>query len=290
MSGMVYGCVAPHGWLLIPELSEDAGGAPQNRVALEKIGRRVAALNVDVIVIATPHGMRVDGAVTLAAVARAAGTLHHDGKSVEMNVPVDAALTDAIAEAARARNVPIAMTGFAGNQRSESSMPLDWGTFVPLWFLGHGRNMRGHGDVLTPNPAEDMGPPIVLVNPSRSLPRETLVSFGEAVAEAAANDGRRIAFVASCDWAHAHEGSRYGFSPDAATVDGLVVDALRANDPGRLIELDAERVRNAAIDGLWQVLMLAGVMNKVPMRGEVLTYEIAPAYSCGMLVASYEPV
>jgi len=289
MSGIVFACVAPHGWNLIPELDAD-GGAPQNRAALEEIGRRSADAGTEVIVIATPHNVRVDGAITLAAVARGAGTLHEGENMVEMNVPVDAPLTDAITDAARARNLPIAMVGYAGNHRSESAVPLDWGTMVPLWFMGHGRNMVGHGTVISPVPADDIGPPIVLINPSRSLPRESLVAFGEAVADASARDGRRITFVASCDWAHAHEGSRYGASPDAAEVDAFVVEALRQSDPGRLIELSPDKVANAAIDGLWQALMLAGVMNKVPMRGDVLCYEVVKAYSVGMLVAAYDPI
>jgi aromatic ring-opening dioxygenase LigB subunit len=69
-----------------------------------------------------------------------------------------------------------------------------------------------------------------------------------------------------------------------------VVDALNASDPGRLIALEDTEVRNAAIDGLWQALMLAGVMNRVPMTGSVACYEISPTSTCGMLVASYEPV
>lgn len=289
MAGIVFGCVAPHGWLLIPELHPENADTPQNRAALVEVGQRMAAAKPDVIVIATPHGVRVDGQISLANVARAAGRLTVEDRTVEMNVPVDLALTDAIAAEANGRGIPIAMTGFAGNQRNESAIPLDWGTFVPLFFFGHGRNMVGHGDVLAPKPAEDIGPPIVLVNPSRFLPRKTLVEFGEAVADAAAKDGRRVAFVASCDWAHAHEGSRYGASPDAAIVDQLVVEALNESDPGRLISLEDQQVKNAAIDGLWQALMLAGVMNRVPMRGEVLCYEISPTSTCGMLVASYEP-
>jgi aromatic ring-opening dioxygenase LigB subunit len=66
-----------------------------------------------------------------------------------------------------------------------------------------------------------------------------------------------------------------------------VVEALRANDPVRLIDLPDEQAQNAAIDGLWQTLMLAGTLERTPMRGEVLSYE-APSYY-GMLVASFEP-
>jgi aromatic ring-opening dioxygenase LigB subunit len=289
MSGIVFACVSPHGWPLIPTLSEDAEGALATRAALEELGRRCAAARPDVIVIATPHNFRVEGAFCLAAVARGVGSLSHKGRTVELSVPVDGPLTDAIATAARRRDLPVAMGGYAGNARPESAVPLDWGTMVPLWFVGHGHNMVGHGDVLDPDPEEDLGPPIVMVTPSRSLPRSAMVEFGEAVAEAAEEDSRRIAFVASCDWAHTHEGGRYGFHQAASEVDAAVLAALRANDPRRLIALDEKQVEDAAIDGLWQTLILAGVMNLIPMRGEVLSYEAPSTYATGMIVATFEP-
>lgn len=289
MGGVVFACVAPHGWPTIPDLSEDALGALQTRGALEELGRRCAAARPDVIVLATPHGFRVDGAICLAAVARGTGTLHHQGRTVEMNVPVDEPLTNAIAVAARRHGIPVAMGGFAGNSRSESAIPLDWGTMVPLWFVGHGRNLIGHGDVLAPNPDEDHGPPVVIVTPWRGLPRAAMVEFGSAVGEAADLDGRRVAFVASCDWAHTHEGGRYGFHQAAADVDAAVVQALRDSDPGRLIELDERQVEDAAIDGLWQALMLAGVLRHRPLQGKVLSYEAPPDYATGMIVATFEP-
>lgn len=300
MSGIVFGAVLPHGWTLIPELDPAVAGVPKVYEAMVEVGRRCAAARPDVLVIATPHGVRVDGAICLAGAARAAGAMFADGplpgrvdaasRMVEMNIPLDLALTETIAETARAAGVPIAVVGFAGNRASESCIPLDWGVAVPAWFLGHDRNLVGHGNILSDTPAEDIGPPVVIVTPSRRLPREAMVTFGEAVADAAAKDGRRVAFVASCDWAHAHAGSRYGASPAAAEVDAEVVAALTAGDPGRLIALPEEKVQAAAIDGMWQALMLAGVLNRVPMRGEFLAYEVAAAFSCGMAVASFEPV
>jgi aromatic ring-opening dioxygenase LigB subunit len=148
--------------------------------------------------------------------------------------------------------------------------------------------MVGRGDVLAPVPDQDIGPPVVIAAPSRMLPRSAMVAFGRAIAEAAAADGRRVAFCASCDWGHTHAASGpYGFHSASAEVDALVVEALRAGEPGRLIDLPDEQVQNAAIDGLWQTLMLAGALELAPMRGEVLSYE-APTYY-GMLVATFAP-
>jgi aromatic ring-opening dioxygenase LigB subunit len=288
---LVYACVAPHGFPIIPDLSDDADGGFATRKAMFELGKRCAVHDPEVIVVATPHGFRVEDTICLAAVARGAGTLHWGERKLELNIPVDQALTDTIADAARARNVPIAMGAFAGNRRDQSVIPLDWGVITPLWFLSHRANMTGKGHVLAHlfgEEFDDVGPPVVIADPSRSLPRQTMVEFGKAIAEAAEQDDRRVAFVASCDWAHRHKDTpHYTAHPDAQVVDQMVVDALKDNDPGRLIDLPEEKVSNAAIDGLWQTLMLAGAMEHVPMSGEVLSYE-APSYY-GMIVASFEP-
>jgi aromatic ring-opening dioxygenase LigB subunit len=132
------------------------------------------------------------------------------------------------------------------------------------------------------------GPSVVVANPSRMLPREVNVELGKIVAEVAEADSRRIGFIASCDWAHRHDpDGPNGFHPDAPRMDQTVVQAIKDNDIMSLIDLDDEFVSNAAIDGLWQLLMLEGAKQVVPMDVDFLTYE-APTYY-GMIVATYAP-
>ncbi|HEU5434136.1 MAG TPA: aromatic ring-opening dioxygenase subunit LigB [Thermomicrobiales bacterium] len=287
---LVFAAIAPHGWPIIPPLSEDAEGGLATRAALQEMGRRAREAGLEAVAIATPHGFRVEDAIALADVARAMGILHWGGRHVEVNLPVDGALTDAIAAAARGLSVPIAMVGYAGHRRDQSAMPLDWGALVPLWFLGHDANIPGSGDVLAPEPPPlpNGGPPVVLIGPSRSVPRASIVDFGHAIAEAATADPRRIGFIASCDWAHRHAADGpYGFHPAAAAVDAEVLAAVRDNDILRLIGLPDERAAEAAIDGLWQALMLAGAIEGRGFDVDVLSYE-APTYY-GMLVATFTP-
>jgi aromatic ring-opening dioxygenase LigB subunit len=284
---LVFAAIAPHGFPLIPDLGEDAGGALQTRAAMQEMQRRAVAAGVEAVVIAGPHGVRVNDAIALADTSRAAGALSWEGRTVEMNVPVDGDLTDAIAGAARERGVPIALVGYAGSRRNQSVLPLDWGFLTPLWFLGHDRNMPGLGDVLADPPETDQGPPVVLVSPSRSIPRENLIQFGEVVAEVAEASTRRIAFVASCDWGHRHaEDGPYGFHPESAVVDAEIVAAVTANDLLSLRDLSDDRAETAAIDGLWQLLMLGGALRGKGWPSEVISYE-APTYY-GMLVATWQ--
>jgi aromatic ring-opening dioxygenase LigB subunit len=284
--GIVFGAIAPHGFTIVPEMSEDAEGGLKTRAAMEELSRRCTAAAPQVVVIAGPHGFRIEGAVCLADVGRGAGTLIWKGRQIEMNVPVDGALTDAIARAAAARGVPIARGGFAGNRRDQAVMPIDWGVITPLWYAGHGRNMVGHGHVLAEPPKGAEGPPVVIATPSRSLPRERLIDCGRAIAEAAAADGRRVAFIASCDWGHRHRADGpYGFHEASARVDRGIVAVIEAGALRDLLAITDQDAADAAIDGLWQTLMLAGVLEQAPLAGDLLSYE-APSYY-GMIVATY---
>lgn len=280
--------IAPHGYPIIPALSDDAEGGLATRAAMEDLGRRFAEAGVEVIIIAGPHGVRVEGAIALGNVGRGAGILHWDGRTVEMNVPVDQALTDSIAAELKAHDIPVALVGFAGNRRDQSALPLDWGVITPLWFLGHDRNQVGLGDVLAPPPEEDLGPPVVLMTPSRALPRPALLEAGRAIAAAIAADSRKVAFVASCDWGHRHlESGPYGYHPASAEVDAEIVAAIQANDLASLDSITDERAADAAIDGLWQTLVLAGVLEGTGFQADLMIYE-APNYY-GMIVASFAP-
>lgn len=286
-SGLVFACVVPHGTMVVPAVSDEAGKAAVLREALMEVRRRCEAADPEVLVIATPHGVRVEGTICLAAVARGTGTLRYQGREVDMNIPVDLPLTDAIAERAESHDVPIALAGFAGNRRDQSAIPLDWGVMTPMWFLGHNHYTVRQSDALT-EPQETDSPTAVIVAPSRQLPRSAMVEFGKAMAEAAAASGRRVGYVASCDWGHRHqESGPYGYHPAAAEVDAKVVQALKDNDPGQLIDLTDQEVQDAAIDGLWQTLMLAGAMEVTPLKGEFLAYEV-PSYF-GMMVAAWAP-
>ena len=283
---LVFAAIAPHGFPLNPDLGEDAGGALQTRSAMQEMQRRAAAAGIEAIVIAGPHGVRVNDAIALADTSRAAGSLTWEGRTVELNVPIDGELTDAIATAARERHIPVALVGYAGSRRDQSVLPLDWGFLTPLWFLGHDRNMPGKGSVLADPPEVEQGPPAVLVSPSRSIPREDLIRFGDVMAEIAEASPRRIAFVASCDWGHRHaEDGPYGYHPESAEVDAEVLAAVPANDLLSLRDLPDERAETAAIDGLWQLLMLGGALRGKAWPGDVISYE-APTYY-GMLVATW---
>lgn len=280
--------IAPHGFPIIPALSDDAEGALETRNQMRHLGRVFRDSGVDAVVIAGPHGIRVDGSFAIVDAARVAGTLRWKDNLAEVNAPCDRQLIDSLSTEAMAVGLPVARVSYAGNRADQAVAPLDWGGMTPLWFLGHDQNIPGSGDVLAAAPPDNGAPSAVLVTPSRSLTWSSMVEFGRTIGRALEADSRNVGFIASCDWAHTHhEDGPYGFHESAERVDEAVVDALRRNAPANLLDLDPGDVQTAAIDGLWQTLMLAGVQEIVPLTINVLSYE-APTYY-GMIVATAMP-
>lgn len=273
MGGLVFGCIAPHGGLVIPELGgADGVKALKTRAAMEELGRRLAAARPETLVLVTPHGARVDDTFSLLASGRVAGRLGANGRSVSVAFGVDNALNEAIGVAAADLGVPVSrvVQGAPGNPLS--CLPLDWGAVVPFWFMGR---------TLVPPPR------VVVACPDRRLDLAQFPRFGAAVRQAAEALGRRVAFIASADLGHAHDpAGPYGYDPASAEFDAATVAAVKANDLGRLLSFDREWVARAKPDALWQILNLHGALDGTDLRGDFLSYEV-PTYF-GMMCAAYE--
>ena len=272
MGGLVFGCIAPHGAMVIPDIGGAEGRkALATRAAMEELGRRMAAARPETIVLVTPHGIRVDKTFSLLATGRVAGQLGGDGNTVSVEFAVDNPLNDAICAAAEGLDVPVSRVVHGAPGNPDSCLPLDWGAVVPFWFMGR---------TLTPKPR------VVVACPDRRMDWEYFPRFGAAVRRGAEVLGRRIAFIASADQGHAHDqDGPYGFDPAAAEFDAAAVAAVKANDLGRLLTFDQEWVARAKPDALWQMLNLHGAIDGTALRGELLSYEV-PTYF-GMLCAAY---
>lgn len=266
ITGLVFACIAPHGGEVIPELAgENLDLMATTRTAMEELGRRMAAVNPDTVVVITPHGIRIDGQICVSVSERAEGSLGE----VRLDLAVDQELGRQIADAAVAHGIPVARAIYGASGGPACCIPLDWGAIVPLYFM--------------------RAPKTVVIVPSRTLPRTAMVQFGKALAEAAQQSGKRVALIASGDWAHAHSAEGpYGFDPAAKVLDGLVCQAVREGALEQMLAYDESLIEWAKPDGIWQALMLHGALQVLPMQGELLSYE-APTYF-GMLCAAYSPV
>ncbi|HEY3316130.1 MAG TPA: extradiol ring-cleavage dioxygenase [Bacillota bacterium] len=275
---IVGACIAPHGEAILPELAGDAFEAfAQTRQAMEELSRRMAARRPEVIVLATPHGLRLEGHIAVVTSEYVQGSLTAPGGDgrVAQEFRTDREMARAIVQRARGNRLPAVGCNYGALEGQASNVPLDWGSIIPLHYLGA-------------RLPEAERPRLVLVGPTREIPLSQLVQVGRIVAELAEESDRRVLFVASADQGHAHqEGGPYGFSPAAANYDATVKDLVVQNRLHKLLDIDPRLVDEAKPDSLWQMLILHGVTQIVPMKAELLSYEV-PTYF-GMLVADYQP-
>lgn len=271
---LAWACIAPHGGEVIPELATaDPLRMVRTRRAMEEMGRRCARARPDSIVIFTPHGLCIEGRISLSVATRASGYVDgENGVRIAMQLTVDLELAKAIAEECAGRGAPVAEVGYRENGAPIEVFPMDWGVVVPLYFLG----------AQWPN-----APTVVVACPDRSLSRGALLAFGDAVEMAARRIGRRIAIVCSADQGHGHsEDGPYGFAAESGPHDAAYCRAVTDNALHRLQTWRNDRIEAALTDSFWQTLMLHGAVRRAALTPELLSYE-APTYF-GMACASFD--
>ncbi len=271
---LVFAAIAPHGSMAIAEWCKPEGRAlaAKTRAAMEELGRRFAAAQPEVTVMLTPHNIHVEAGMAVVLAGTIAGTLESGAAPISMRCPVDRELAIDIALAVREAGVPMAAVSYGANDTAAAVFPMDWGTQVPLHFMG-GR--------------DDPPKPIVMIAPARDLPWDAHVAAGGAIAKAAESSGKRVALIASCDHGHAHDPKGpYGFSPASKEFDDRVVELVKRDALGDLLRFDKDFVDDAKADSFWQMLMLHGAIAD-RWHGDYLSYE-APTYF-GMLCAAYAP-
>ena len=269
----MFACIAPHCDLAIPDACtpETRDLAAATQAGMAELGRRFDAADPEVVVVLTPHGIHVEGNVAVVVAGRTAGTLD-EAPSISLDLPVDRELGLALVRELGTAGIPAVGVSYGGNDPAEAVMPLDWGSLIPLWYLG-GR--------------QDPPLPVVIVAPARDLPVDAHVAAGAAIARAIAAGSRRVALVASADQAHAHRADGpYGFDPAARVHDEVIVAILREGRLGALRDLDPALIEAAKPDSWWQMLMLLRAIGET-WRPQLLSYEVPTYY--GMLCAAFEP-
>jgi aromatic ring-opening dioxygenase LigB subunit len=271
--GIVYACIAPHGSEAIPELAGDKLDAfGETRRGMEYLAKQMKRHCPDTIVIATPHGLRLDHTIGVVTAEYSEGSLEEKRKVIKARFKCNRQLAWKILERARREWLPVVGANYGTNEGPASCMQMDWGTLIPLWFFGA---------------QEKNKPKIVIVTPSREIPLTQLVEFGKIIAEVAESSQRKVAFVASADQGHAHnKKGPYGFHPASKEYDELVVKAVKEDNLKQLLTLDSQFVEDAKPDSLWQMAILVGVLERVRMKARFVSYQ-APTYF-GLLCASFE--
>lgn len=271
--GIVYACIAPHGSDAIPELAGNAKNVfLETRRGMEELGRQMKKHQPHTIIIATPHGLRLDHNIGVVTTEYSEGRLAEKSKSIETRFKCNRQLARKILQESRKNWLPVVGANYGASEGPASCMQMDWGTLIPLWFFGAKKKKK---------------PKIVIVTPSREIPLTQLVDFGKTIAKVAQKYNRKIAFVASADQGHAHnKNGPYGFHPSSKIYDELVAKAVKENNLKQLLRLTPEFIEEAKPDSLWQIAILESILETFKLKAKFISYE-APTYF-GLLCAGFE--
>lgn len=275
---LVYACIAPHGGDIIPELASKSMSPKfvETRQAMRVLARKISEARPHTIVIASPHNLRLLSKIAVVISENSSGALKgSSNRSVTLRARCDVDFANSVVVRSEKAGLPVVGANYGTAAGSASDMQMDWGTLVPLWFVLKEQKLKSR---------------IVIIAPSREIPLRTNFDFGRLLGRLMDRDKKRkFAFIASADQAHAHiHSGPYGYSPAASKYDNFVLNAIRDNGLTRILRLKPSFIETAKPDSPWQIVILAGVNEVVPLRSQLLSYQVPTYY--GMACAGFEPI
>lgn len=260
--------VFPHPPVIIPVIGgREAEPVRQTTLAVRDLAGRIAAMNPQLLVIITPHGTLHRQGPTILTGGRLTGDFGAFGfPGTAVSMTTDPKLAACLEAEARA-----AGEGLVSCDALESSMSLDHGAMVPLYFLQEaGLEVRGLH--LTTGPGD-----------YREAHR-----FGPLLRKALDRRGLPAVILISADFSHRLKpGAPGGYSPRGAEFDSLVLDLLKKGDVSSLVHIDTHLAGEAGECGLRPLVMGLGALKGGAYDPEILSYE--GPFGVGYLVAALYP-
>lgn len=245
------GVVLPHTIPMYEARHRPADHRNQSLAAIDRVRQRLDELQPDVIVLASTHWMPRDGFFI------DDGALHQDGcdasyEGVEpqlFDFPGDPELAALIAHLAHSGGIPT---------RRIHRVAQEHAVWVPGHLLSGARRT-----------------PLVPCSIWWRGPREAHQQFGEAMARAVHQLGRRAFFVASGGLSHTFDFSKPPeyVCPQGARIDLLAKDWLEKGQHGRLLDMGTEDFETWNPEGrAGHLYMLRGALGK-DVKGKSLCYQ-----------------
>ena len=259
-SSLVFSGIAPHPPIMVPEVGgESIANVVDSIDAMSELTKRLIESGAESVILISPHApLEVNSFVAHEGPEVAGDFSRFNAPDTYFSTPIDEELLAAIKEAAASRHFDI---------KTLPEHDLDHGTAVPLYFLLR-NGWRGK---------------VVALGYS-FLSNDDHLRFGTCIRQAVDQVGRHVAFIASGDLSHRlTPQAPAGYNPNAHVFDEEVVEALRSNEPQRIIDIDFNLRRLAGECGYRSMLVAIGASAELPLSCEVLSYE-AP-FGVGYLVA-----
>ena len=249
----IYGSIiVPHPPVILPEIGRGNEKEIQSTInAYRAACARAAGWEPDLLIISSPHTISYADYFHISPGKSAEGSMAaFNAPQVRFHVEYDAAFRSEFIRLANEAGIPAGTLG-------ERDPKLDHGVCIPLYFL------REAG----------IDCPVVRMGLSGLSPLEHY-KLGICAARAAENLGRRAVFVASGDLSHKLlESGPYGFAEEGPVFDEQVTSAMKKGDFLKFLTFDPVFLEKAAECGLGSFQIMAGALDGLSVKSELLNYE-----------------
>ncbi|WP_069999886.1 AmmeMemoRadiSam system protein A [Cellulosilyticum sp. I15G10I2] len=249
----------PHPPIVLPEVGK---GEEQKisctSMSLQAIGKEIAQKAPATIILVTPHGTMFQNAIALSYEEEIGGDLKKFGASeVAMKLEINKILTHKIYELASAEDIPVVLATDSLLREYKSSVFLDHGTMVPLYFINtyYKTYKLVHITYAT-------------------LGDIDLYRFGMVIQKACEALKEEAVLIASGDLSHKlKEEGPYEYSPFGEKFDTEFVRHLQEGNVMGVFGMDKELICNAGECGRRSIAILLGTLEGRRFQGELLSYE-----------------
>ena len=249
---LLAGFMVPHPPLIVPAVGRGGEAEIEETTkAYERVAEEIAALKPETIIITNPHSIMYADYFHISPRDSAKGSFISFGApEVSFRETYDTDLVEAICDLAAESDFPAGTMG-------ERDRQLDHGTMVPLWFI------------------EKKYRDFKLVRTGLSgLPLTDHYKFGQMIAKAIEQTGRRTVIVASGDLSHKlQDYGPYGYAPEGPEYDKRIMDVMGRAAFGELLDFDETFCDKAAECGHRSFVIMAGAMDGRKVEAKVLSHQ-----------------
>ena len=249
---LLAGFMVPHPPLIVPAVGRGGEAEIEETTkAYERVAEEIAALKPETIIITSPHSIMYADYFHISPRDSAKGSFISFGApEVSFRETYDTNLVEAICDLAAESDFPAGTMG-------ERDRHLDHGTMVPLWFI------------------EKKYRDFKLVRTGLSgLPLTDHYKFGQMIAKAIEQTGRRTVIVASGDLSHKlQDYGPYGYATEGPEYDKRIMDVMGRAAFGELLDFDETFCDKAAECGHRSFVIMAGAMDGRKVEAKVLSHQ-----------------
>lgn len=248
----------PHPPIMIPEVGK--GREEDIRMTIDScnyIGEKIDKLDVETIILVTPHGPVFRDGVSMFTSRRISGDLGKFGApQVRLDYEIDISLTSEIIKNADENGVVVAALDESSAQSYGIPLELDHGSIIPLYYLNRNKGYK-----------------LVSITYGLLSPLE-LVKFGDCIKKAVNSLDKKAIFIASGDLSHRlNENGPYPYTPLGKEFDNALINTLKSGSLKNIFSLDKVLINEAGQCGLRSIYILLGAIGSATVESKLLSYE-----------------